>query len=120
MNENIILNKNPRIELQLFNDGFKLIDEQTKQNSGFYAYNNIQSTDLNKLWFPKLAKFLIVLTWICNGVPFFPDAESGKKSNISIHFKKNKLGIHLIDNYMIRKAKMLKELLDTKMEYNNL
>lgn len=119
MSENIILKKNPKIEFQLLDNGFELIDGQTERNSGFYSYNDLQSIDLNSVWFPRLAKWLRIITWICNGVPFFPDAESSKKANLIIHSRKTNLGIWLTDSYMADKAKRLKELLDGKTEHNN-
>jgi len=118
MSENIILKKNPKIEFQLLDNGFELIDGQTKQNTGFYSYNDLQSIDLNKVWFPRLAKWLRIITWILNGVPYFPDAESCKKANIIIRFRKMKFGIWLTDSYMADKAKRLKELLDEKTKHN--
>ena len=119
MSENIILKKNPRIEFQLLDNGFKLIDGQTERNSGLYSYNDLQSIELNKIWFPRLAKWLRIITWILNGVPYFPDAESYKKANLIIHFRKTKLGIWLTDSNMADKAKRLKELLDEKTKHNN-
>jgi len=62
---NIILKKSPKID--------------------FYAYDDMQHVELNKPWFPRLAKWLRVITWIFNGVPYFPNAETYKKSNIIIH-----------------------------------
>ena len=118
MSENIILKNNPKIEFQLLDNGFQLIDEQTERNSGFYSYHDLQSIELNKIWFPRLAKWLRIFTWIFNGVPFFPDAESCKKANVIIHFRKTKLGMWLTDSYMVDKAKRLKELLDKKAEQN--
>ena len=114
MSENIILKKNPKIEFQLLDNGYKLIDGQTERNSGFYAYNELQSVELNNVWFPRLAKWLRIITWVLNGVPYFPDAESYKKANLIIHFRKTKLGIWLTDSYMADEAKKLKELLDEK------
>ena len=114
MSEHIILKKNPKIEFQLLDDGFQLIDEQTEKNSGFYPYHDLQSIELNKSWFPRLAKFLRIFTWIFNGVPFFPDAEIYKKASIKIYFKKMKLGVWLTDGYMTDKAKVLKRILDKK------
>ena len=119
MSENIILKKKPNIEFQLHDNGFELVDEETEQNSGFYTYNNLQSIDLNSAWFPKLAKWLRIITWIFNGVPFFPDPESYKKANLIIHLKKGKLGIWLTDSQMVDEAKKLKKLLDEKTEKNN-
>ena len=119
MSENIILKKNPKIEFQLLDNGFKLVDGQTERNSGFYSYNDLQSIELNKIWFPRLAKWLRIITWIFNGVPYFPDANSCKKANLFIHYRKTKLGIWLTDSYMADKAKRLKELLDEKTKHNN-
>ena len=119
MSKNIILKKNPKIEFQLLDNGFELIDGQTERNTGFYAYNDLQSIDLNSVWFPSLAKWLRVITWILNGVPYFPDAKSYKKANIIIHFKETKLGIWLTDSYMADKAKRIKKLLDEKTKHNN-
>lgn len=119
MSESILLKRKPKIEFQLLDNGFQLIDEQTERNSGFYAYNDLQSIELNKTWFPRLAKFLRVLTWIFNGVPLFPDAESCKKANVILHFKQMKLGMWLTDSYMTNKAKILRELLDKKTKHSN-
>ena len=119
MSESIILKKKPKIEFQLLDNGFILIDGQTERNSGLYSYNDLQSIELNKIWFPRLAKWLRNITWIFNGVPFFPDAESCQKANLIIHFGKTKLGIWLTDSNMTDKAKRLKELLDEKTKHNN-
>lgn len=114
MCQNIILKKEPKIEFRFLDNGFELIDGQTEKNSGFYAYNDLQSIDLNKVWYPWLAKWLRIITWIFNGVPYFPDAESYKKSNLIIHFRETKLGIWLTDPYMADHAKRIKELLAEK------
>lgn len=113
MSENIVLKKTPKIEFKILEHGFQLIDEQTKDNSGFYAFKDLKSIELNKIWFPRLAKWLRVITWIFNGVPFFPDAESYKKANVIIHFKQMKLGIWVTDSYMVDKAKHLKRVLSS-------
>ena len=105
MSESIILKKKPKIEFQLLDNGFNLIDGQTEENSGFYSYNDLQAIELNKPWFPRLAKWLRVITWIFNGVPYFPDAETCKKANLIFHYKKGKLGIWLTDTYMAKTAK---------------
>jgi hypothetical protein len=114
MTENIILKISPKIEFQLLATGFQLIDSQNEQNSGFYSYSEVQSIDLNKVWFPRLAKWLRATSWILNGVPYFPDAESCKKANLIIRFRKVKLGIWLTDSYMTDQAKRIKKLLDEK------
>ena len=120
MSKNIILKKNPKIEFQLLDNGFQLIDEQTERNSGFYSYNDLQSIELNNVWFPKLAKWLRIITWIINLVPFFPDAETYKKANLIFHFRKTKLGIWLTDSYMADEAKRLEKLLGEKTKHYNM
>ena len=119
MVEHIILKKDPKIEFQLLDNGFQLVDGQTERNSGFYAYDDLKSIELNKLWFPRLAKWLRIVTWVFNGVPLFPDAESCKKANLIVHYKKTKLGIWLTDSYMADHAKRLKEILDGKTKHSN-
>jgi len=114
MSETIVLKKEPKIEFQLLDNGFKLIDEQTDRNTGFYAFSDLESIELNKLWYPRTAKWLRVITWILNGVPYFPDGESYKKANLMRHFKKTKLHIWLTNTYMAGKARRLEELLDKK------
>lgn len=114
MGENIVLKKNPKIEFQLLDNGFQLNDGHTEQHSGFYTYSDLQSVELNHLWFPRFAKWVRVITWIFNGVPYFPDAASYKKSNLIIQFKNTKLGIWLTDTHMASTAKKLKKLLDEK------
>lgn len=111
MSETILLKKNPTIEFRFLDKGFELTDEQTAPNSGFYAYRDLQSVDLEKPWYPLLAKCLRIFTWIFNGVPYFPDADSYKKAKIMIHFKNAKLGIWLTDPYMAGKAKRIRKLL---------
>jgi hypothetical protein len=118
MSESIILKRKPKIEFQFLDNGFELVDGQTEQNSGFYSYNDLQSIELNKIWFPRLAKWLKIIMWIFNGVPYFPDAETYKKSNIKIQFRETKLGIWLTDPYMADKAKRIKGLLDEKTKHN--
>ncbi len=115
--DNVIIKKNPKIEFQLHDNGFQLIDEEMEQNCGFYLYNELQSTELDKAWFPKLSKWLRIITSIFNSVPYFPDAGSYKKANIIIHLKKVKLGIWLTDSYMVAQAKMIKNVLDKKTNY---
>ena len=56
--DTILLKKTPKIEFRLLDQGFQLIDEQTERNSGFYSYQDLQFIELNKPWFPKLAKWL--------------------------------------------------------------
>ena len=118
MKENIFLNEFPKIEFQFLEKGFHLIDEQTETNSGFYAYSDLENIELNKTWFPKLAKCLRVFTWIINGVPFFPDSDSYKKAQVVFHFKQSKLGFWLTNSYMVKKAKLLKKILDKQNEAN--
>ena len=114
MTENIILKKSPKIEFQILDRGFQLIDEQTTQNSGFYAYHDLHSIELNKSWSSPYMKALRVLTWILNFVPLVADADSFKKSKVTLNFANSKLGIWLTDSYMIKHAKRLKDVLDSK------
>ena len=116
MSENIILKKNPKTEFQLLDNGFKLIDGQTEENTGFYYYHDIQSIELNKIWFPILAKWLRITTWVLNAYPMV--AESYKKATLVINFRKTKLKIWLIDAHMANKAKKLVELLNEKTKHN--
>ncbi|MEQ9301883.1 MAG: hypothetical protein RIF33_25105 [Cyclobacteriaceae bacterium] len=115
MQENILLKKSPKIEFQLLDNGFQVIDEQTEDHSGYYAYNDLQSVELNNPWFPRFAKWLRVITCICNVVPFFPHAESYKKANIIFHDGKSKFGMWLTDSTMANQARKIKELLDRKV-----
>lgn len=114
MSEKIILKKEPKIEFQLLDNGFQLIDNHTEKNSGFYTYNDLLSIELSKTWFPRFAKWLRAFTWILNGVPLFPNAESYKKAKLIIHLRKMKLGMWLTDTQMASNAKILKEQLDKK------
>jgi hypothetical protein len=116
MSKNIILKKDPKIEFQFLENGFELIDRQTNRNSGFYSYDDLLSIDLDNAWFPRLAKLLIAITLILNGVPFFPDSDSYKKAKLTIHSEKSSLDIWLTDTSMAEKAKKIKELLDTKSQ----
>jgi hypothetical protein len=112
----ILLKKSPKIEFHFQENGFKMNDGQTEQNTGFYAYRDIRSIDLDNAWFPSLSKYLRMLTWVLNGVPFFPDAESCKKAKLIFNFDKKKKGIWLTDTYMAGKAKKIKSLIDEKIE----
>lgn len=114
MDKYIILKKNPKIEIHILEEGYKLIDRQTQQNTGFYNYSDMRSVKLNNVWFLKLAKWLRVITWILNGVPYFPDSSSCKKANIIIHFRNTKIGIWLTDTAMANRAKRIKEILEEK------
>jgi len=115
MNNHFILKNNPRIEFQLLDKGFNIIDSSSKNNSGFYAYADIQSIELNNAWFPRVSKWLRVFTWITNmGVPYFPDAESYKKSSLILHFNQSRIGIWLTDSTMTDNAKILKDTLQNR------
>ena len=116
--ETIILKKDPKIEFQLRDNGFELVDGQTKENSGFYAYEDVQSIELNKVWFPGLAKWMRIMTWVLNGVPYFQDAKSYKKANIIIQCSNAKIGIWLTTPYMARKARKSKVLLYRQLKHN--
>ncbi len=114
MSQNIVLKNNPKIEFQFLENGFTLNDGQTKQNSGVYPYSDLESVELIKPWFPTLAKWLRRITWIFNGVPYCPDADTCKKANLIIRFKKSNLGIWLTDSQMTGNAKKLNQLLEEK------
>lgn len=114
MNETIVLNKNPRIEFHFLEKGFKLIDDRVVNNKGFYPYDELHFIALNNLWFPRLAKWLRAISWIFNGVPYFPDAESYKKANLIIHLRNVRIGIWLTNSYMATQAKMIKTILYNK------
>jgi hypothetical protein len=114
MNKTIILKKSPKIVFLFQGNGFHLIDEESTENSGFYNYNDLQSIKLNKVWFPRLAKWLRRITWIMNGVPFFPTAAEYKKASIVIQFKQSKVGLWLTDTYMADNAKLLKKILENR------
>ena len=117
MNQNIVLKNNPKIEFQLLENGFKIIDGQTEKNTGFYPYGDLQSIELNKLWFPRLRKWLRAITWVLNTVPFFPDEETYKKANIIIKLENAMLGIWLTNTHMADMAKKIKLSLDEKINY---
>ena len=118
MTEIITLSKNPKIEFHLDEDGFQLYNEQMENVSSFHYYSDVQSLELNNTWFPLVAKWLRPISWIANGVPLFPKADSYKKSSLIIHFKESKAGIWLSTARMAKKAKLLKSLLDEKMVEN--
>lgn len=117
MNNTILLKKEPRIEFQLVANGFHITDKKAEANNGFYPYGDLQSIELNSIWYPRLAKYLRAFTWILNGVPIFPDSETCKKASVIMHFSNQKVAIWLTDSYMTDKAKLLKELLDKKTRY---
>lgn len=118
MKKQIVLKQHPTIEFQLLDHGFQVIDEQTEGNSGFYPYDEVQSIELHKLWFPRLAQWLRVFTGILNsGIPFFPDADSWKRSKVLIRLKQAKLGMWLTDPSMAAKARLLKAALDQQTNY---
>ena len=116
--DNIVLRRDPKIEFQLLDNGFQLFDEQSEQNSGFYAYQDLQNIELDKIWYPKFAKWLRIFTAILNIVPLYPDAETCKRAKVMIHFSNTKLRMWLTDAYMVEKAKMLKMSLDKKNTRN--
>ena len=116
MNSNFILKKNPKIEITFKDCGFELIDVQNMQNTGFYMYSDLVNIELNNIWFPRFAFLLRGLTWILNGVPYFPDAESYSKSSLILHFEKTNCNFRLTSTFMDNKAKALKKLLDQKNE----
>ena len=115
MSKVIVLKQEPKIEFILQDQGFQLNDEQTKSNSGFYTYRDLQSIQLQKGWYPKVAKVLRVFTWMINGVPLFPDAEMCKKANVIFHFESTKMGMWLTDDGMVEKAREVKLRLEASL-----
>lgn len=115
MSENIVLKNNPKMEIQLLNKGFKLIDGQTEGTADFYSYHDVQSVELNKVWYPRLVKWLRYTTWLINGAPLV--GEISKKANLVIKSSKTKLTIWLTDSDMVEKAKRLVVLLNKKTKH---
>lgn len=114
MNNSITLNNSPRIEIQLLESGFQFIDERTEHAAGYYAYQDVQGVELNRTLYPRLASWLRYITWLCNGVPFFPDAATCKKSNLIIHLGNTKIGLWLTDRNMVKRARAVKNYLESK------
>lgn len=112
MKRNIILKQDPKVEFQFEENGFHLLDAQSENNNGYFAYEALQSISLEYAWYPRFAKFMRLFTWLMNGVPFFPDGESSKKANLTIHLENMKLGIWLTDPKMTSKAKSIKGILE--------
>jgi hypothetical protein len=110
----IRLKKDPLIEFRLENDGFYLNDVQHSENNGFYCYDDLNSVELNRVWFPKLSIWMRIITTILNGVPFFPDADSYKTASLILRSNDSDIGIWLTDISMANSAKKLKMLLDQK------
>lgn len=117
MSEHILLKENPQIEFRLLDEGFHLTDKQTERNSGFYAYSDLQSIELQNPWFPRFASILRGITWIFNGVPYFPDAATYKKASVTFNFNKRKVGIWLTDSFMASQARKLEKIIDDKRRY---
>ena len=117
MSENIILKNHPITEFQLLDNEFLLVDGQTERNTDSYAYQDVQSIELNMAWYPRLAKWLRYSTWLINGAPLVE--ESCKKANLVINIRKTKLKIWLTDSDMVDKAKRLVKLLNTKAKLGN-
>lgn len=109
MTENIVLNNDPKTEFQLLDDGFKLIDGGRERNTGFYAYDDMQSVELNPLWYNGLAKWLRYGTWLINGAPLVD--EIPEKGSLVITIGKTKLTVYLTNTDMLRKGKELVSLL---------
>ena len=111
MSKTIVLKNNPKMEFQLLDNGFKFIDCQTEGNTGFYSYHDIQSIELNKVWHPRLVRWLRYGTWLLNGAPMVA-CESSKKANLVINSSQTKLKIWLSDSDMADKAIRLMDLLN--------
>jgi hypothetical protein len=112
MAEHIILNSDPKTEFQLLDNGFKLIDGQRARNTGFYAYDDMQSVELHKLWYNGLVKWLRYGTWLINGAPLVD--EIPEKGSLDITIGKTKLTVFLTNADMLKKAKGLVTLLNKK------
>jgi len=117
MDQNIILNNNPRMEFKLSENGFELIDGQTTKNSGVYSYSNLKSIQLNKVWYPYVVKWLRYISWLMNGAPLA--GETTKKANLKIILDDRILHIWLTDLKMTNKAKTLKTMLTKKKPRHN-
>ena len=115
MAETIILNSDPKTEFQLLDHGFKLIDGQRERNTGFYAYDDMQSVELHKLWYNGLVKWLRYGTWLINGAPLVD--EFPEKGSLDITIGKNKLTVFLTNADMLKKAKKLVGLLNKKNKH---
>lgn len=115
MKEKIIIRDKPRIEFHLMDKGFEILDSKSEKEADVHAYNDIQRIELNNVWFPLFAKWMRVITWIANGVPYFPDAKSCKKANFIIHFSNSKYGTWLTSTKMAKKTRRLKTILDNKI-----
>ena len=118
MSQSIVLKQQPRIEFIFNQEGFELIDQQTKRHSGFYNYADLQSVDVNHGKHPRFIKWLRIVTWVLNGVPLLAEASSYKKANMMLDFKSVKLGIWLTDITMAKKARAVKEVCMKKMGAN--
>ena len=116
MSENILLKEDPQIEFHLLDTGFQITDRQTERNSGFYSYSDLRSIEVQNPWFPRLASILRVVTWILNGVPYFPDAATYKKASVTLKFNKKKVGFWLTDPFMASQAKKLEKVICNKLD----
>ena len=115
MGEHFVLKNAPKTELQLFDDGFILIDGQRERNNGFYAYDDMQSVELHKLWYNGLVKWLRYGTWLINGAPLVD--EIPEKGSLDITIGKNKLTVFLTNTDMLLKAKKLVGLLNKRTKH---
>ena len=115
LSNSIILKKSPKIEFQLYESGFQIIDDQNVQNCGFYQYNQLQSIELNRAWFPRISRWMRIVTALLSGVPFFPDPDSYKFSSLKLNLDRNYIGMWITDIKMADKARLLKQLLDKKL-----
>lgn len=115
MGEHIVLRDDPKMEFQLHEHGFAIKDARTKQNSDFYAYDDIQLIELNNTWVPTLVKWLRYTTWLLNGAPLA--GESSNKANLVIDVRTSKFKIWLTDTDMVDKAKKLAQMLSLKSNY---
>jgi hypothetical protein len=115
MGEHFVLKNDPKTEFQLLDDGFILIDGQRERNNGFYAYDDMESVELHKLWYNGLATWLRYTTWLINGAPLVD--EIPKKGSLVIGIGKTKLTVYLTNADMLLKAKKLVALLNKKTKH---
>lgn len=115
MNQSIVLRQEPKFEIQLLEEGFQIVDANKDENNGYFTYQELDSVEINRAWFPKLSVWMRVITTFLNGVPFFPSADQYKTANLILHVKQSKIGVWLTSSNMADEAIKLKELLSRKI-----
>ncbi len=112
---NLILDLNPQVKFELKENGFQIIDSGSEENSGFYLYKNVESVDLNNSWFPSFSNWIRIVTCLFNVVPFFPDADTCKKSSLFFRYKDKGFGFWITNVSMVEEAKQIKAFIEQKM-----